>query len=162
DLDDVRVVVESLAEEFGIVDVAAAAVKLAHLAAGGDGDEQDLPAIPPPRDERSRRESGSRDRGPRERGAAGPRPRRRGMGGPPVARLFIGAGRRAGVRPADLVGAITNEAGITSRDLGAIEIADGFSLVEVPEAVADEVVNAMRKATLRGHKVQVRRDRDER
>ena len=141
ELDDVRVVVESLAEEFGIVDVAAAAVKLAHQAAGGDGEEKELPAIPPPRPS-----SG---------------PRKRSTGGPPVARLFIGAGRRAGVRPADLVGAITNEAGIASRDLGAIEIADGFSLVDVPEAMADEVVNAMRKATLRGHKVQVRRDRDD-
>ena len=66
------------------------------------------------------------------------------------------------MRPADLVGAITNEAGIASRDLGAIEIADGFSLVEVPEAAADAVVAAIRRTTLRGHKVQVRRDRDER
>ncbi len=63
-----------------------------------------------------------------------------------VTRLFIGAGRRAGIRPADLVGAITNEAGISSRDLGAIEITDTFSLVEVPIALADAVVEAMRKA----------------
>ncbi len=48
------------------------------------------------------------------------------------------------MRPADLVWAITNEAGITSRDIGAIQIADTFSLVEVPEAVADDVVTAMR------------------
>ena len=74
--------------------------------------------------------------------------------------MFIGAGRQAGIRPADLVGAITNEAGIQSRDLGAIEITDRFSLVELPEDVVDQVVDAMRKATLRGHKVPVRRDRD--
>ena len=75
-------------------------------------------------------------------------------------RLFFGAGRQAGIRPADLVGAITNEAGIASRDLGAIEIADRFSLVDVPADAAGAVVAAMRKATLRGQKVQVRRDRD--
>jgi ATP-dependent RNA helicase DeaD len=77
-----------------------------------------------------------------------------------VTRLYIGAGRQAGIRPADLVGAITNEAGVTSRQLGAIEIADRFSLVEVPVDRADDIVTAMRKTTLRGHKVQVRRDRE--
>src|SRR4029077_16514202 len=45
DLDDVRVVVESLAEEFGIVDIAAAAVKLAHAAEAGDEAERDIPAV---------------------------------------------------------------------------------------------------------------------
>ena len=41
---DVRVVVESLAEEFDIVDIAAAAVQLAHAAVGGDGDDKEIPA----------------------------------------------------------------------------------------------------------------------
>ena len=77
-----------------------------------------------------------------------------------MARLFIGAGRRAGIRPADLVGAITNEAGIDSRDLGAIEIADSFSLVEVPEDMADARDRRDARASLRGNRVVVRRDRD--
>jgi ATP-dependent RNA helicase DeaD len=156
DLDDVRVVVESLASEFDIVDVAAAAVKLAHDTLSGDGDEQDLPVIAVPRPGEGRGDAPS---GP----AAGRPPRPRGLArgdGQEVTRLFIGAGRRAGIRPADLVGAITNEAGISSRDLGAIEITDGFSLVEVPVALADAVVEAMRRTTLRGQKVQVRHDRD--
>ncbi len=151
DYEDVRVVVESLAQEFDIVDIAAAAVKIAHAAVAGDGEEErDLPAPAVPREENWR--------GP----AAGPRaPRQRPRDdGRPMTRLFIGAGRQAGMRPADLVGAITNEAGIESRDLGQIEIADRFSLVEVPEGLADDIVAAMRKATLRGQKVPVRRDRD--
>ena len=77
-----------------------------------------------------------------------------------MARIYIGPGRKAGIRPADLVGAITHEAGVSSRDLGAIDIADRFSLVDVPEAIADAVIAAMRKAMLRGQKVQVRRDRE--
>ena len=150
DLDDVRVVVESLAAEHDIVDIAAAAVKAAHAAISGDGEEQDLPAPRVPREE------------PWRGAAAGPRqPRGRPRDdGRPMTKIFIGAGRQAGIRPADLVGAITNEAGITSRDLGAIEITDRFSLVEVPESGADDIVTAMRKATLRGQKVPVRRDRD--
>jgi len=77
-------------------------------------------------------------------------------------RLFIGAGRKARIGPADLVGAITGEAGVTSRSVGAIEIADNFSIVEISEDVADHVVNAMKGALLRGKKVTVRRDRDSR
>jgi ATP-dependent RNA helicase DeaD len=58
------------------------------------------------------------------------------------------------------VGAITNEAGLSAKDLGEIEIADRFSLVEVPDALADDIVKALRNTTLRGQKVQVRRDRE--
>ena len=76
-----------------------------------------------------------------------------------MTRLFVGAGRKAGIRPGDLVGAITNESGITAKQLGAIEIADAFSLVDVDESVADTVIEAMRGASLRGQKVRVRRDR---
>ena len=73
-------------------------------------------------------------------------------------RLFVGAGRRAGMRPGDLVGAITGEVGIQSRSIGAIEINDGFSLVEVPEALADDVIDALRATKIRGLKVTVRRE----
>ena len=76
-----------------------------------------------------------------------------------MVRLFIGAGRKAGIRPGDLVGAITGEAGVTSRSVGAIEIADKFSLVEVPESMGDNIVAALKNATLRGKKVVVRRER---
>jgi ATP-dependent RNA helicase DeaD len=74
-------------------------------------------------------------------------------------RLFVGAGRREGIRPGDLVGAITGEAGIESHEIGAIEISDGFSLVEVPEARAQDIIAALRATKLRGQKVTVRRER---
>jgi len=48
-LDRTRVVVEALANEFDIVDIAAAAVALAHTASGGDKDDREIPATPPPR-----------------------------------------------------------------------------------------------------------------
>ncbi len=153
-LDEVRVVVESLAREFDVIDVAAAAVQLAHAASGGDSEEHEIKVLP------------ASDRGPEQPEKIGKnRPARtaRAQGEPTesreMVRLFVGAGRQAGIRPADLVGAIANEAGIRSRDIGAIEIADRFSLLEVPADLADGVITAMRKATLRGQKVQVRRDR---
>jgi ATP-dependent RNA helicase DeaD len=89
------------------------------------------------------------------------RPQTRARDGSDTVRLFIGAGREAGIRPADLVGAIANEARVGSSRLGAIEIRDRFSLVEVPADAAAQIVKAMLRATLRGQKVQVRQDRDD-
>ena len=88
---------------------------------------------------------------------AGPTPFRapgRGM-----ARIFIGVGRDAGVTPRDLVGAIANEAGIAGREIGGIEINERFSLVELPEGLARQVVEALRTARIKGRKAVVRRDR---
>jgi ATP-dependent RNA helicase DeaD len=75
-----------------------------------------------------------------------------------MARVYVGGGRSAGIRPQDLVGAIANESTLSGRDVGAIEIADRFSLVEVPEGAADEVINALQNTRIKGRKLQVRRD----
>lgn len=147
DLDKFRVVIESLSDEFDLVDVALAAVKLAHESTGGDTDEED---IPEPTDRKGQRTK------PDQKGR-----RRQGTDGP-VTRLYFGIGRSAGVRPQDLVGAITGETRLSGRDIGAIEIADRFSLVEVPEQDADEVISALRHATIKGKKPGARRERRER
>jgi ATP-dependent RNA helicase DeaD len=156
DFDDVRVVVESLAGEFDLVDVAAAAVKAAHAATIGDEDEQEIvDAGRAPAGERGDRPG----EGPRRGADRGGR-RGRYDADEHKVRLWIGAGRQAGIRPADLVGAIAGEAGVPSKAIGAIEIADRFSLVDVPDDMAEAIIGAMKKATLRGKKVTVRRDRD--
>ncbi len=166
-LDPFRVVVESLSDEFDVVDVAMAAVKLAHDAAGLAAEEAEIPEAAAPRERRGRETRPARGRkGERARPKkAAPRGKRgapRPAAGDGVARLFIGAGRDAGVRPQDLVGAITGEAGITGREIGAIEIGDRFSLVEVAEDVAGEVIAALRASTIKGKRVTVRRERPER
>jgi ATP-dependent RNA helicase DeaD len=166
DLDDVRVVIESLATEFDVVDIAAAAIKLAHAATTGDGDDRDIPPGAPAGPRFPRPDTGEGGPRPRAGDRGRERPPSRGAGGrraerdQDVVTLYIGAGRQAGVRPADLVGAITGEAGLTSRDLGAIEIADRFSLVEVPGGMADDVIAALRRSAIRGRKVTVRRERE--
>jgi ATP-dependent RNA helicase DeaD len=161
DFDDARVVVESLSDEFDVVDIAAAAVKMLHAAAGGDGDDQEIPSAGHPRFQIPNSESRGADaRSPRASRSARPRASRAAAHDGPIVRLFIGAGRRDGIRPGDIVGAITGEAGVPSDALGAIQIADGFSLVEVPELLADDIVRAMKQANLRGKKAIVRRDRD--
>ena len=86
-----------------------------------------------------------------------PRPSTR----PGSARLFFSVGREDGVSPRDLVGAIANEAGLPGHDIGTIDMADRFALVEVPDDAADYVVDTMNGTRIRGTRVTVRRDRDE-
>jgi hypothetical protein len=74
-----------------------------------------------------------------------------------MTRLFIASGRADGLRPQDLVGAIANEAGLPGRAVGAIDIYDRFSFVEVPDGAADRVIAALGRATLRGRRVAARR-----
>src|SRR3712207_6574803 len=161
ELDRLRVVVETLTDEFDLVEVALAAVKLAHEAAGGSDDDEEIPQVSF-RPDRGEKASGRRPDGP---GGRGSREDARGEGrggrssGGRVARLFVGVGRDAGIRPGDLVGAITGETGLTGRDVGSIEIHQRFALVEVPETAADEVVQALRATMIKGRKAQVRRDR---
>ena len=165
DYDDVRVVVETLAQEFDIVDIAAAAVKLAHDAAadGAGSGGREIPAAAASQPARFRASAGRPERPP-SREARAPRRWAVGKGDRPVPtdgptiRLYIGSGRQAGIRPADLVGAITGEAGIQSRSLGAIEIGDRSSYIEVPETLADDIIAALKATTIRGKKVAVRRD----
>ncbi|MFI9392272.1 DEAD/DEAH box helicase [Streptomyces bauhiniae] len=154
DLERFRVVVETLGDEFDVMDVALAAVKLAHESGGAAFDEEEIPELAPRDRDRDRGDRGrDRDRGPRAR-----RPQRTSPG---MTRLFVGAGRSSGVRPQDIVGAIAGETRLSGRDIGAIEIADRFSLVEVPEESADDVVSAMRGANVKGRRAQVRRERDQ-
>jgi ATP-dependent RNA helicase DeaD len=81
---------------------------------------------------------------------------------PTMVRVYVGAGRSAGLRPADLVGAIANEAGVSSREIGAIEIEERFSLVEVSDHIAEDAIRALRNTSLRGQRVTVRRDQPKR
>ncbi len=75
---------------------------------------------------------------------------------PAWTRLYFGVGRRDGVRPADLVGAITGESSVRGDRIGRIEIRDTFSAVEVAAPVADQVIKALAGATIRGRPTNVR------
>jgi len=143
-----RVVVDALSDEFDLVDIAMAAVRLYHQATVGDGEDeqQEIPeATAYPASDRGR------DRKPSARPS---------RGGDNMAKLYIAAGRQAGIRPQDLVGAIANEAGVPGSSIGAIQITDRFSLVEVPEESAEHVIKMLKQSNLRGKKVMIRRERE--
>jgi ATP-dependent RNA helicase DeaD len=151
-IDRFRVVVETLTDEFDLMEVALAAVKLAHEAGGGTDDDEEIPQVAFRPDKDGGRAPAGRGSGRDER------PPRRVPGGS-AARVFVGAGRDAGIRPGDLVGAITGETGLKGRDIGSIEIHQRFALVEVPESAADEVISALKATMIKGRKATIRRDK---
>jgi len=145
-----RVVVDALSGDYDAVQIAMAAVKLYHQASLGDAAQEE--------DENAPREEHSHAKVPVKKGKPAEVPYGLGSGGG-MAKLYISAGRDASIRPQDLVGAIANEAGVAGALIGAIQITDRFSIVEVPEELADQVVAAIGRTKLRGKKVRVRRDR---
>ncbi len=158
DLEHTRVVVETLSDEFDLMQVALAAVKLAHDSGTGpseDADEEIPQATVRPEPAHGKRTGGGAPSGAGQPPSRGARP----TSGASMTRIFIGVGRTGGIRPQDLVGAITGESRLGGRDIGAIQISDRFSLVEIPEAAVDEVVAALRGSTIKGRKTTVRRER---
>jgi len=72
----------------------------------------------------------------------------------PMVRLVLAVGRRDGVAPGDIVGAIANEARIPGRVIGRIQINEQQSTVEVPADVAEQVLRALEHTRLRGKPVR--------
>lgn len=119
--------VNELAEEFDLAEIAAAATKLA-----SDGDRPLTEMVEPAQ---AREISEGVERG--------------------MVRLVLNVGRESGVRPGDLVGAIANEAGIPGRAIGAIDIYDRVAFVEVPAGDRERVIQALQATTIKGQKIQV-------
>ncbi len=74
-----------------------------------------------------------------------------------MVRLFLDAGRQAGVRPADIVGAVAGEADIPGDAIGAIDIYERFAFVEVPAQYVDQVLDRMQRVRIRSRPVTVKR-----
>ena len=70
-------------------------------------------------------------------------------------RLFINIGKNQHVKPGDILGAIAGESGISGRLVGAIDICDSYSFVDVDRKNADKVMRAMKNAKVRGLSVHM-------
>jgi ATP-dependent RNA helicase DeaD len=157
DLEQFRGVVHAMAQSGDIATVAAAAFKLVFCANGGERAEEEIPAVPLRAPEWS--PSGRRTPASHLRHGSTGAPvtrERRGRHEAGMATLYVGAGREAGIRPGDLVGAIANEAKINSNVIGAIRIEERFSLVDVPERLVHNILEVMGRARVKGRKVGVR------
>lgn len=79
---------------------------------------------------------------------------------PSTQRIFISGGTRDNIGPGDLVGAIGNEAGVSSDRIGKIELRDNHAIVEVAAEAAETVVQKLTGVMIRGKRVIARLDQD--
>lgn len=113
-----------------------------------------------PREDRgSRDERGSRDRGSRDGGGRGERSRedrpRREHNDENMVRYRIEVGRNHDARPGDIVGAIANEAGISSSNIGHIKLHDEFSTVDLPKGLSGDVLSQLKKVRVRNRPLEI-------
>jgi len=110
------------------------------------------------RDDRGGREDrGSRDRGGRDGGrerSREDRPRRE-HNDENMVRYRIEVGRNHEARPGDIVGAIANEAGISSANIGHIKLHDEFSTVDLPKGLSNDVLSQLKKVRVRNRPLEI-------
>ena len=113
--------------------------------------ESDRPDInsKPPRDSRDRNSRDGRERKPRV-----PRGNRKPEEG--MQRFRIEVGHVHGAKPGNIVGAIANEANINSKHIGAIEIYDNFSTVDLPEGMPKETRDTLQGTRVAGQRLNIR------
>ena len=72
-------------------------------------------------------------------------------------RFRVEVGHNHEVKPANLVGAIANEAGIDAQYIGQISIYDDHTLVDLPEGMPKELFKALRKVWVCGQQLKIAR-----
>ncbi|SEW35114.1 ATP-dependent RNA helicase DeaD [[Clostridium] fimetarium] len=74
-----------------------------------------------------------------------------------MVRLFINIGKKQGVKPSNILGAIAGESGIPGKLVGGIDMYDSYTFVEVPRKHANEVLAAMENVKIKGKSINIER-----
>jgi ATP-independent RNA helicase DbpA len=75
---------------------------------------------------------------------------------PSMATLVIDAGRKHKLRPGDILGALTAQAGLAGKEVGKIDVFATRSYVGVPRKALRQVQRSLQEAGLKGRKFRVR------
>ena len=78
---------------------------------------------------------------------------------PPMVTLCIDGGRKNKVRPGDILGALTGDAGIPGHHVGKIDIFDFHAYVAIDRAIADKALKRLAEGKIKGRNFKVRRVR---
>jgi ATP-independent RNA helicase DbpA len=74
----------------------------------------------------------------------------------PMATIYIAGGRRAKIRPGDILGALTGDTcGLTAEDVGKIEIHDRFAYVAINKNLVEKTIFKLKNGNIKGRKLQV-------
>ncbi|HJW92254.1 MAG TPA: DEAD/DEAH box helicase [Thermoanaerobaculia bacterium] len=157
DLDLYLELVEQLVEEgpHDMAEVAAAAARLASSAKPiVEPPSEPLPSVAPAT---RRRETAAESAAPHQQQVAKPipsvAPHQQQVA---KTKLSMGVGKRDGIRPADVVGSIANEANVPGRDIGPIEIRDDITFVMIPDRYVEQVLQKVGRKRFRGRALNVR------
>ena len=114
--------------------------------------ESDRPDLhsKPPREQRERRDG----RESRDRKGKSTRTSRKPEEG--MQRYRIDVGHVHGAKPGNIVGAIANEGNINSKHIGAIEIYDNFSTVDLPAGMPKETQDKLTGTRVAGQRLSIR------
>jgi ATP-independent RNA helicase DbpA len=74
----------------------------------------------------------------------------------PMATLCIAAGRKQKLRPGDILGALTGDAGIPGAQVGKITLFDNQAYVAVERAIADKALQRLSQGKIKGRSLRVR------
>ncbi|MFZ6181269.1 DEAD/DEAH box helicase [Nannocystis pusilla] len=80
---------------------------------------------------------------------------------PGMAAYRVEVGHLNGLRPGNLVGAIANEARLTAKQIGRIDIQKDHTFVELPAELSDEVLQHLKKVWVAGGQLRITRDGEE-
>ena len=72
-----------------------------------------------------------------------------------MVRLFVNIGKSQRIKPGDILGAVAGEANIPGKLVGAIDMYDNYTFVEVPEEYGRDVLKAMKNVKIKGKSVNV-------
>lgn len=72
-----------------------------------------------------------------------------------MVRLFVNIGKKQHARPGDILGAVAGESGMPGNLVGAIDMFDSYTFVEVPREYGTAVLNAMKNVKIRGRSINV-------
>ena len=72
-----------------------------------------------------------------------------------VVKLFLNLGKKDNVKAKDIVGSFAANTGISSEDIGKINVLDKFSFVEVPQKYAREILKSMKDKKIKGKDVNI-------
>ena len=112
----------------------------------------------PARAEKSAKAKVPRDDAPRENRAARREKPQRDVNPPKgMERYRIEVGHTHGVKPANIVGAIANEAELDAEHIGRIDIQEDHSLVDLPEGMPKEIFKHLKTVWVSGERLQISR-----
>ena len=80
-----------------------------------------------------------------------------GLPPPRYATLCIAGGRKDKIRPGDILGALTGEAGIDGKSVGRIDVMDHVAFVAIERALAGLALGRLRSGRIKGRKFKVRK-----